>query len=249
MKILVTGANGFIGKNLVEALIQVKKVEIVKHLRGDSVESLFEKLKTTDLIFHIAGVNRNHSDLEFVKGNLDSTSNITNYLLERSRSIPIVFTSSIQSGSESIYGKTKAAAESLILRYAELSGAPVKIYRLPNVFGKFSKPDYNSVVATFCYRTINNIPVVVHNESSLVKLVYIDDVVSSMACVLSKSVSNVVFERVQPEFEISVGKLLKMIQGLALSWKTDECDECEGADPVLLRSLKLTFESFQKPLL
>ena len=164
MKVLVTGANGFIGKNLVEALIQVKKVEIVKHLRGDSVESLFEKLKTTDLIFHIAGVNRNHSDLEFVKGNLDSTSNITNYLLERSRSIPIVFTSSIQSGSESIYGKTKAAAESLILRYAELSGAPVKIYRLPNVFGKFSKPDYNSVVATFCYRTINNIPVVVFED-------------------------------------------------------------------------------------
>jgi UDP-2-acetamido-2,6-beta-L-arabino-hexul-4-ose reductase len=246
MNVLVTGANGFIGKNLVEALIQIEQVETVKHLRGDSVESLFEKLKTTDLVFHIAGVNRSQSDSDFVEGNVDSTLSITNYLIEKSRSIPIVFTSSVQSGSESIYGKTKASAENLILRYAELSGAPVKIYRLPNVFGKYSKPDYNSVVATFCYRTINNIPVVVHNESSLVTLVFIDDVVSSMASVSSKFVSNTVFERVQPEFEISVGKLLKMIQGLALPLNADEY---EGADPRLFRSLKLTFESFQNPSL
>ena len=241
MKVLITGSQGFIGRNLIEALVNIDGLTILTHTRHDSEQELLKKLETTDFIFHLAGVNRNNSDLEFVKVNVELTRTIVDYLNLLRRKIPIVFTSSIQSGSETIYGRTKSEAESILLNYAKDTGARVRIYRLPNVFGKWSKPDYNSAIATFCYRVVNNLPINVPDPIASLRLVYIDDVVKMFAKDLEINAANNAFGVVKPEFDTTVGEVLRSIRNFKDSLEASNQFEQKSE---LIHNLYLTYLSF-----
>ena len=199
MKILITGSSGFIGKNLVATLKNIKegkdksysiKVDDVLLLHHDSSQSEMLKLCTNaDCIIHLAGVSRPQSDNEFAVGNVDFLDCLLQTLKKVGNACPIIFTSSIQAQltgrfANSEYGKTKLKAEKLLLDYASKTGSKVFIYRLPNVFGKWSRPGYNSVVATFCYNIANDLPIQVHNRQEELNLVYIDDVIREILSAL-----------------------------------------------------------------
>lgn len=241
MKVLVTGSQGFIGRNLIEALANIDGLTILTHTRHDSERELLKKLETADFIFHLAGVNRNNSNSEFVKVNVELTRTIVDYLNLLRRKIPIVFTSSIQSGSETIYGRTKSEAESILLNYAKDTGARVRIYKLPNVFGKWSKPDYNSAIATFCYRVVNNLPINVPDPIASLRLVYIDDVVKTFARDLEINAANNAFGVVKPEFDTTVGEVLRSIRNFKDSLEASNQLEQKSE---LIHNLYLTYLSF-----
>lgn len=241
MKVLITGSQGFIGRNLIEALVNIEGLTILTHTRHDSEQELLKKLGSTDFIFHLAGVNRNNSDSEFVNVNVKLTKTIVDYLNLLHREIPIVFTSSIQSGSATIYGRTKSEAESILLNYAKDTGASVRIYKLPNVFGKWSKPDYNSAIATFCYRVVNNLPINVPDPIASLRLVYIDDVVKTLARDLEINASNNVFGVVEPEFDTTVGEVLRSIRNFKDSLEASNQFEQKSE---LIHNLYLTYLSF-----
>lgn len=176
MKILITGANGFIGKNLCATLQQQGKHELLKVIRQTTNEELYGFLKECDFIFHFAGVNRPKDEKEFFKGNADYTAQMVQILKENNRKAPIVFTSTIQVDRDNPYGQSKKLGEQALLEYAK-TGAPVYIYRLSNIYGKWSRPNYNTVVATFCHNTARELPIQINNPDARINLCYIDDVV------------------------------------------------------------------------
>lgn len=173
--VLITGANGFIGKNLIATLNS--DVEILKYDIDNSLEDLKEFTRKADFVFHLAGVNRPQEVSEFEKGNRDFTERLLEMLKENSKKIPVLLTSSIQAGLDNPYGLSKKNAESLVLEYSKQTRATVYIYRLPNVFGKWCRPNYNSVIATWCYNVAHGLPLQINNLETELNLVYIDDVV------------------------------------------------------------------------
>lgn len=196
MNILVTGAKGFVGKNLAEALKNirdgkdrtrplVKIDEIFLYDKGSKPEELDAYCEKADFVFNLAGVNRPQSNEEFYEGNFGFASNLLDALKKHSNTCPVMLSSSIQAtllgryaGSD--YGKSKKAGEDLFFAYGKETGAKVLVYRFPNVFGKWCRPNYNSAVATFCHNIANDLPIQVNDRSTLLELVYIDDVVAEM---------------------------------------------------------------------
>lgn len=179
MKILITGANGFIGKNLVSHLKEKDNIDLYLFSKNDSNTILDAYLEDADFIFHLAGINRPKNKKEFYEGNSDLTKYIVSTLEKKEKNTPIILSSSIQVETDNDYGKSKLQAENYLLEYSKNTGANISIYRLPNVFGKWCKPNYNSVIATWCFNINNNIPLQVNDENYLLNLVYIDDVISS----------------------------------------------------------------------
>lgn len=180
MNILVTGANGFIGKNLIVELRNQGFNQIFLYTR-DTKPALLEKYtKACDVVFHLAGVNRPENEDEFIEGNYRFTSQLVNFLEKNDKQVPIIATSSIQAESDNPYGRSKKAMEELLFKYQQKMGAPVYIYRLPNIFGKWSKPNYNSVVATFCYNIARDIAIQIHNQNTALTLCYIDDLLEEL---------------------------------------------------------------------
>ena len=178
MKILVTGANGFVGRNLCLTLEQMPDVEVLKYDLGDEAK-LDGYAAECDFVMHLAGVNRPKDPAEFKTGNTLFTEDILAKLSARSNPPPVLLSSSIQAALDNDYGKSKAAAEAAVRAYAEKTGTPVFIYRLVNVFGKWCRPDYNSAVATWVYNIARDLPIMVRDPAATVTLVYIDDVVRS----------------------------------------------------------------------
>lgn len=187
MKILVTGAKGFVGKNLVVELRNRGYTDVYECGRETDNEKLDEYCKDVDFVFHLAGVNRPEDPSEFKAGNIDFLSKLLYLLKEDNNYCPILFSSSIQATLDNPYGKSKKLAEDLLLKYGEETGAPVLIYRLPNVFGKWCRPNYNSVVATFCYNISHDIPIIVNDQKTSIKLVYIDDVIKDFLRTLANN--------------------------------------------------------------
>jgi len=179
MKVLITGSNGFIAKNLVEHLKRDESVELYLYSKKDSVNILEAYVKEVDFIFHLAGVNRPKDVSEFYEGNSSLTQTIVKILKESNKTTPILLSSSIQAELDNDYGKSKLEAENILLDYAKESGASVYIYRLPNVFGKWCKPNYNSVIATWCNNIATNVDIQVNDRDVELTLVYVDDVVKS----------------------------------------------------------------------
>lgn len=177
--VLVTGSAGFIGKNLVSALHRRKDVLLREFDVEDDQSSLKEALIEADIIYHLAGVNRPDSDSEFVIGNVNLTADILKYLLEKENKPVIVLTSSIHATLDNPYGRSKKTAEDLLLDYNRITRSPVCIYRLPNVFGKWSRPDYNTVIATFCYKIARGFEITISDPDRELEFVYIDDVVEA----------------------------------------------------------------------
>lgn len=180
MKILVTGAKGFIGKNLIAELKNQKYTEILEYDKDTNPFLLEEYCKTADFIFHLAGVNRPENQCEFMEGNFGFTSILLDTLKKFKNNAPILISSSIQAELDNPYGRSKKAGEDLLFQYGKEVGAKILIYRFPNVFGKWCRPNYNSAVATFCHNIAHDLPITVNDPSVVMNLVYIDDVVEEL---------------------------------------------------------------------
>lgn len=180
MKVLVTGAKGFIGKNLIAELKNRKYDDILEFDRDTNPNLLDDYCKEADFVFHLAGVNRPKEQSEFMEGNLGFTSDLLNSLKKHKNTCPVMISSSIQAEFDNPYGESKKAGEDLLFSYSEETGAKVLVYRFPNVFGKWCKPNYNSAVATFCNNVAHDLPIQVNDPSVVINLVYIDDVVNEL---------------------------------------------------------------------
>jgi len=212
--ILVTGAQGFIGKNLVEWLVRRPDTNILRFDVADDEASLQAGLDVADVVFHLAGVNRPKDESEFVTGNAGLTALVVGRLLRRERKPVLVLSSSTQALLDNPYGRSKRASESSVEEYGAKGGAAV-VYRLPNVFGKWSRPQYNSVVATFCHHIARNMEITLHDAAREIDLVYIDDVVRSFVGLLAEPVEpGVRHPEVRPVTRITVGGLAAEIYAM-----------------------------------
>lgn len=180
MKILVTGSKGFIGKNLIAELRNRNYTEIYEYSRDTDPVLLDEYCKDADFIFHLAGVNRPKDQSEFMDGNYGFTSILLETLKKYQNNCPVMISSSVQANLENPYGISKRAGEDLLFQYSNETGARALVYRFPNVFGKWCKPNYNSAIATFCHNIANGLPINVNDPNVKMNLVYIDDVVEEL---------------------------------------------------------------------
>lgn len=186
MKVLVTGAKGFIGKNLIVELERRENVTVLP-FDLDTDQSLFEEYcKDCDFVYNLAGVNRPEKEEEFMEGNFGFITTLVETLRKYQNTCPIVTSSSIQAALENPYGKSKKAGEDMLFAYGKEVGTDIYIYRFPNVFGKWCRPNYNSAVATFCHNIANDLPIWVNDRNIAMKLVYIDDVVDELLQALDR---------------------------------------------------------------
>ncbi|HWQ88801.1 MAG TPA: NAD-dependent epimerase/dehydratase family protein [Desulfitobacteriaceae bacterium] len=180
MKILVTGAKGFIGKNLITELKNQQYTDIFEYDLDAELGLLDTYTKECDFVFHLAGVNRPDNQDEFMQGNFGFTSTLLESLKRHNNHATLMISSSIQAELNNPYGLSKKAGEDLLFNYSCETNAKVLVYRFPNVFGKWCRPNYNSAVATFCYNIAHNIPIIINNSNVVMNLVYIDDVVNEL---------------------------------------------------------------------
>lgn len=218
MKILVTGANGFIGKNLVAKLNEFKEHEIILIDKQNSKGELKEGVLSADFIFHLAGINRPKNEEEFFQGNSGLTEEIVSILTKNNKNTPIVITSSIQADLDNAYGQSKKLSEEALLNYMIGNDASVFIYRLPNVFGKWCRPNYNSAIATFCHNISREKDVWISDKDKQMTLVYIDDVVRCLINTMNnkdKEVSG--YTRVDIEHKATLGEIVDLLNSFKKS--------------------------------
>jgi UDP-2-acetamido-2,6-beta-L-arabino-hexul-4-ose reductase len=244
MKVLVTGSNGFVGNNLRIHLSERKEIEVVTFGRDDNLEALSSKLEGVDFVFHLAGVNRAKNVEEFAFGNTDLTSVLCQAIIQTRRLIPIIYTSSVQAELDNLYGLSKRAAEEALIDFSTHSKSPVYIFRLPNIFGKWCKPNYNSVVATFCYNISHNLPIQVNDHAATIRLVYVDDVVKHFMSIMDGALAEVGYNDISPVYEMTVGNLAAKIQLIKTSRQSLIIEPVgTGFD----RALHSTYLSYLKP--
>jgi UDP-2-acetamido-2,6-beta-L-arabino-hexul-4-ose reductase len=219
MRIVVTGGDGFIGRNLQVRLLELGYDNVLSVNRDTITESLYATLEVADFVFHLAGINRPRDSAEFDVGNRQFTETVCDMLVRTGKRTPLVFTSSTQALLDNPYGRSKRAAEAVIERYARVAGAPVYLFRLTNVFGKWSRPNYNSVVATFCHNIIKGTPIAITDPAAPLKLVYIDDVIDAMADILQngREAGDV---DISPLYETTVGEVAEILHQFASSRET-----------------------------
>jgi UDP-2-acetamido-2,6-beta-L-arabino-hexul-4-ose reductase len=213
MNILITGANGFIGKNLVAELSSSRPDYTLLRYDMETDPALLDDFcREANFVFHLAGVNRPKEQSEFMEGNFGFTSKLLDCLKKHNNSCPIMLASSIQAELDNPYGASKKAGEDLLFDYGRENGADVLIYRFPNVFGKWCRPNYNSAVATFCNNIANNLPIKVNDPSVMMTLVYIDDVVNELISALEGNPNREgEFCKVAVEHRITLGEIVDHI--------------------------------------
>ena len=238
----MTGSRGFIGKNLC-IFLEEKKHKVLEVQRETTKNDILSYLKEADFVFHLAGENRPSKSDGFEIGNIQFTQFIVDSLISLNKNIPLVFSSSTQAESDNDYGKSKLAAETVVQSYSAATGADSYIYRLPNVFGKWCKPNYNSFIATFCSNVVNGIDISVHDPNSKVKLVYVDDVCASFLKTLDGKTESG-FHEVSTEYSTSVGEVADIILSFKSS-RTSLITERVGTD--LTRALYSTYLSYIPP--
>lgn len=211
MKILITGSDGFIAKNLIEHLKRNASLQLYLFSKKDSLNILEIYVKEADFIFHLAGVNRPKDINEFYEGNSNLTKTIVQILKENNKNTSVLLSSSIQSDLDNDYGKSKLEAENVLIDYSNSTGAKVFIYKLPNVFGKWSKPNYNSVISTWCYNIANNLDIQINDEKVQLNLVYVDDVVKSFIKQLEIKEINNYYVDINPIYKKTLGEIRDLL--------------------------------------
>lgn len=245
LRILVTGANGFIGQNLVVRLGELEGVSVLTFVRGDGVATLSQLLSQAEAVVHLAGENRPNDPAAFSEVNAGLTQilcdAIRNEHAASGRRISLLLASSTQADQDNPYGYSKLAAEKIVEKLAADIGNDVRVFRLPGVFGKWCKPNYNSVVATFCHNLARGLPIQIHDSSTVLPLVYIDDVISTFIRVLEKPEYGFSFERVEPEYSLTLGQLADQIRDFD-SCRISLMSERVGTG--LVRALYATYVSY-----
>lgn len=244
MNVLVTGANGFIGKNLQMHLQEKGGFEVVPFTRKHTKKDLPSLLEGVDWIVHLAGINRPQDPFEFTRGNAELTQILCDAVQASGRNIPVIYSSSIQAEQDNDYGTSKREAEEALLVLHEKTGNPVYIYRLPNVFGKWARPNYNSAVATFCHNIARDYPVKINNPEALINLVYVDDVVASFLALLGGKTVAGPYVDVESFYQITVGELVSQLKRFKAT-RDNLITEPVGAG--LVRALYSTYVSYLPP--
>lgn len=222
MRLLITGSNGFVGKNLTSHLDTINDIDYVTFTRRNSLDDLEYLLKGVDCIVHLAGVNRPKTESEFGEGNRDFTNDFLATLVEFDSTVPVIYSSSIQSELDNPYGLSKRAAEEAVSTYASVNKVAVSIYRLANVFGKWCRPNYNSMVATFCHNICRDLPIQINNERASVRLVYVDDVCAEFIKTARRltadpSSYSVTVREVSPFYTKTVGEVAELLYAFKAS--------------------------------
>lgn len=256
MKVLVTGAKGFLGKNLCETLKNVRDGK--DRTRNVSIDEIFEYdidtskddlkhfCKNADFVFHLAGINRPKDNSEFMKGNFGFTEELLSILAECGSKAPIMVSSSIQAALDNPYGISKKAGEDLVFEYGKKSGIKVLVYRFPNLFGKWCRPNYNSAVATFCYNISHNLPITISDRSHMMTLCYVDDVVDElMAALTGKEHKNGEYCAVPTEHKITLGEIADLLYSFKNSRETKDVPNMEQGG--FSKKLYSTYLSYLEP--
>nr|WP_017677342.1 capsular polysaccharide biosynthesis protein CapF [Pseudomonas chengduensis] len=241
MRVLITGANGFVGKNLIVHLKERQDVEILTFGRSDDLEALAARVAKADFIFHLAGVNRPQDPAEFGQGNTELTVELCKAIEVSGRKIPVVYTSSSQAVLDNPYGASKRGAEEALQALSVQNGSPVHVLRLPNVFGKWAKPNYNSAVATFCHNIARDLPIQINDPAAVITLVYIDDVIAHFLALMAGEEAGI---EVQPQYRVSVGEIADRLHGFKESRSTLVTDRVGHG---FVRALYSTYLSYLPP--
>jgi UDP-2-acetamido-2,6-beta-L-arabino-hexul-4-ose reductase len=244
-RVLITGANGFIGKNLFVRLNELANISVTTFVRSDDIDHLAQLVAQADAVVHLAGENRPAEDCAFLHVNAGLTTALCDAIRQHhaasGRHVPLVLASSIQATLDNPYGRSKLAAEQAVHALSKTTGNPCIVFRLPGVFGKWCKPDYNSVVATFCHNLARDLPIQINDPSALIRLVYIDDVVDSLLTALEAPVPGFVTATVTPEYTINLSELAEQIRAFSHS-RTTLMSGRVGTG--LIRALYATYVSY-----
>ena len=243
MNVLVTGSNGFIGKNLIVRLNELS-IQVATYTRENSIQDLKDLIRDADCIVHLAGENRPKDEKNFDVVNAGLTASICDVVCSSGKNTPIILASSTQAEFDNAYGKSKLDAETALKALEDGTGCPVYLYRLPGVFGKWCKPNYNSVVATFCYNISQDLPIQVNNPDFELTLVYIDDVIQEFVQIIQEASNNKKELSVQPEYKIKLGDLANKINVLKES-RNSLITEKVGTG--FIRKLYSTYLSYLSP--
>ena len=243
MRVLVTGSNGFIGKNLIIRLNELD-IQVLTYTRESSTQNLEGLIKDTDFVVHLAGENRPKDEKDFDVVNAGLTMSICDALRSLGKNTPIILASSTQAEFDNAYGKSKLDAEASVKMLEVDTGCPVYVYRLPGVFGKWCKPNYNSVVATFCHNISHNLPIQVNNPDFELSLVYIDDVVEEFVKIMQGAKDDKKELSVQPEYKIKLGDLSDQIK---IFRESRDSLISERVGDGLIRKLYSTYVSYLSP--
>lgn len=250
MRVLITGASGFIARNLQLYLSPRQDVEVRCFDRSHTLQQLPALMEDVDFVFHLAGVNRPQDPAEFASGNTDLTATLCQAVAsqaEAGKRIPVIYTSSIQAAQANPYGESKRGAEDLLFALGQQHCVPVHVFRLPNVFGKWTRPNYNSVVATFCHNIARGLPIQVNNPDAALSLVYVDDVVQRFVQLMDGAApcqDAEGFDQVQPVYTTTVGQLAEVIKGFRDNRDTLMIDRVGTG---LTRALYATYVSYLEP--
>ena len=242
MKVLVTGSNGFIAQNLISRLKLISEVKILEYKRGDSNNKLIKSLKEADLIFHLAGSNRPEKVSEFQRDNIDLTSDIVDNLKNSNfkNKKKIIFSSTTQTSVQNHYGKSKLKAEKILNKLSSKENITLVVLKLTNVYGKWSKPNYNSVVATFCFNVLNDLPIEIKEPDKILSLIYIDDLIDNFLQHINIPLEKIGSKSVR-KYRIKLKNLAKKIK----SFKSSELVQDVGKN--FTRTIYATYISYKRP--
>lgn len=242
MRILITGANGFLGKNLAETLRAAGCHTLYEVDLETSEEAYRKAAADCEFVFHLAGVNRPKDEKEFLSGNCDALTKLLLMLESAHNPVPVMLSSSIQALLDNPYGQSKRAGEEALFAYGRKHGVPVYAFRFPNLFGKWSRPNYNSAVATFCHNIARGLPIIINDPNAALRLLYVDDAVSAMlSCLDGRVPFDGEFALAAGELSTSVGEAASLIESFAAARR--RADIPDQRDP-LSKKLYATYVSF-----